>query len=332
MISFSSRVIPELTGCAAAVTLMYTDIFLRDKVKGHSYIFIGHFPVERGPDEVFPLWNKQIGVNVCCEIQDDIMLQDDTTIQKTIIEMIHTGLILLAEKKGKLDKAWLDSIKEEILQENFNFWIECRQFTSKKDRNWTAKVMANPKMKQFDVYLDIYYNSILRSRHLIYEGMGTRSIFGNLFSVGKWTAKHVFILSGKESDMEIHFNSADGSIKFVNISPNAPKSPLFDLFKVNKDKEEALKDYLGTLDPVVANVLSDHSNPIIKKNPASRRLFNLPDHESATLSPAVRGFRFRSKLADIIREREHEILFHDIRLVIVNIIIRLHPPYACILS
>ncbi len=258
MISFSSRVIPELTGCAAAVTLMYTDIFLRDKVKAHSYIFIGHFPVEKGPDEVFPLWNKQIGVNVCCEIQDDIMLQGDITIQKTIIEMIHTGLILLVEKKGKLDKAWLNSIKEEILQANFDFWIECKQFTSKKDSNWTAKVMANPKMKQFDVYLDIYYNGILKSRHLIYEGMGTRSIFGNLFSIGKWTAKHVFILSGKKSDMEIHFNSAEGSIKFVNISPNAPKAPLFDLFKVNKDQEEALKNYLDTLDPVVANVLSDH--------------------------------------------------------------------------
>lgn len=262
MIRFSSNVMPELDKCTSAVSLMYEDIFIRDDVRSYSLIVIKHVPEEEEAGQVISLGNKEIGVRVHYKIPDNLISKDDATIQLAVLEIIHAGLIILAKEKHKLGADYLNRVKEEILQLKFDFWVEAKLFANKKDSAWTAMVIANLKMKQFDVYLQIAYQGMVKWKVLIYEGVNTASYFSNLFSNGKWTARNEFILSGKKSEIEIHLNLTDGSLKFVNISPSSPESPIFNLHKANKDKEKALKDYLGTLDPTLASNITNHIKEI----------------------------------------------------------------------
>lgn len=264
MIRLSSNVMPGLDKCASAVSLMYTDLLIRDNIKAYNHILIKHVPETEAAGQVIALGNKEVGVRVHYRTPDNIVSQDDDAIQLAVLEIIHAGLVILAQEKHKLELDYLNRIKEEILQLNFEFWVEGKHFIHKKDNLLTATVIANLKMKQFDIYLQIAYEGKIKWKVLIYEGVNTASYFYDLFSVGKWT-KNEFILSGKKSEIEFHLNLEDGSLKLANISPSASESPHFNFYKISIDKEKAVKDYLGTLDPALANTMMDHLKSIDPK-------------------------------------------------------------------
>lgn len=254
MITFQSKSAPELNEWARPVLLMYTNIFHRDKVKSYSHIIITQWPEGNG-STVNPLWGKEIGVSLERNLPADVSSMDDKAKQLLVLELIHAGLVILAEEKKKLDVNMLDNVKQEILQADFDFWITYKQFPNKKAPDLTATVIVHPMPRAYQVYLQISRQEAETDKILVFEGIPSASMVGELFGAGKWVSTTEFVVTGKQSEIEVHFSTEDRLLKYVNISADTSKAPFFEKHGAKKDAPGALQDYLSTLNPELSDAI-----------------------------------------------------------------------------
>jgi len=94
----------------------------------------------------------------------------------------------------------------------------------------------------------------------IFRGKPTDYYIADFFSIGKWKGQDEFILKGKKSEIEFHVQLSTCNLKFVNNTESKDKAPLFELMKADADKDKTLKDYIESLNPAIAAMLTNSLN------------------------------------------------------------------------
>lgn len=250
LISITEEVINSY---AEGISLIYGGMLNKNELTFYSHIHIIHTG-EKDQDFVFEGNRKNIDVRISYDLETDFALKDDYFIQLTMVNIIHDALINLARQDSRLNIEILNSIKAEIVERPFDFRIKYKTFVHPKDKALSLNVIVHPLLRYFNIYLELEKNGEIATNLLIYKGINVPTYFSDFFSKGKWVKKE-FILSGKDTDMEIHLSLEDYSLKYVSTSGIEGKAPKFELMKIDADRKTALAEYLHTLNPAIVAIL-----------------------------------------------------------------------------
>ncbi len=176
------------------------------------------------------------------------------------LDAVHSALTKIAEHDDKLDINKLKAIRNKILANNFSFNFIYKQYANKIDKSLLGKIIISPEIEAFKIYISIMKNEEEKCKLLIYSGIPTDFYFSDLFFYGKWKNKDEFVISGKRSEIEIHVFPNECRLDFTNNLGSGAKAPLFELFKSDADKEKTLQEYINSLNPSIAAIISQSSN------------------------------------------------------------------------
>lgn len=241
-----------------AISFIYSHLLEEYNVGLHENILINH--VGNDLQELIIKQNKQTSINIRYQLPSNFNELDTNKKNFLFAEIIHEALVRLAKNKPKIDIAKLEAIRKEIIDKNFSFDFVYKSHQNKQYKSLVAKVIISPELSRFNFFVSLEDNGIEKCRLLIYIGKTTDFYISDLFFYGKWKNANEFVVTGKRSEIAIHTYIDKCKIKFVNASGDDAKAPLFELFKSDADKEKALKDYIASLNPAIAAVITQSPN------------------------------------------------------------------------
>jgi hypothetical protein len=245
---------------ASAINFVYSSLLKKAGLDYYSFIFINQ--VDEELEEFVKIEKREVYINIRYPTNEDFELK--TEIERNIIrlEIIHTALLRLAQKNSKISVLKLNEIKAEFFKQNFLFQLEYSEWINKSYANLRAKLFVVPNEKWFDFYIAISEDKREICKTLIYTGRPSDYYIDSLFSNGKWKGKNELIVSGKEKVVEIHVKIDVCEVILVNLT-KYDKPPLFEMMKANisvEEREKAYKDWLHSLPPAAAGIISSEPN------------------------------------------------------------------------
>ncbi len=165
------------------------------------------------------------------------------------LEVIHAALLKIAENDSKVAADKLNLIKEDIIENDFNYEFQVKQFTNRKNKDLVAKIILHPRVDKFVYYISIENKGQEFLRLLLYNGLPGYDYFTKFFQKGKWRGENEVIITGKDNIVETHVLLDQKRIDFINLT-NYENPPMFQLMKADiskKEKERALNDWYDSL-------------------------------------------------------------------------------------
>lgn len=266
MINFASKSLPDLDKYSKPIVLKFAELFEEAEIKSYLLIRIIQWPEDKSGTEVSIFGKKDRVISLGRNLPGDMSTWDDNAKYSLVLDVICEGLTALAEEEKVLSTEWINNSKAEILQLNFNFWVEYYRFENKKDKGLSASVFIHPVVEIYEIYLQIMRNGVPEKMMLIYKSYASPIVLDALFKIGKWRTADLLVLTGKESEIEVQYTVSDQSLQFVNISQHAPRSPFFDMLKVKPedeaeyskaDHQKVVDDYLNSTVPGLADMVKN---------------------------------------------------------------------------
>ena len=151
-----------------AIDLIYSSLLQKYGLDYYNHIHINQIGNEL--NEFLMKEGKKIHINIRYPVYKDFELKNP--LEKNIIrlEIIHEALLRLAEKDKRFDSIILDSIKKEILENEFSFDIVYKAHINNKNENIVAKVIVHPEEDRFNFYVLIEDSGKEICKPLIYSG------------------------------------------------------------------------------------------------------------------------------------------------------------------
>lgn len=259
-----NSVIPHGVGSgpeSGAIDLIYT--FLLDKFGQsiYSYISINQIGSELN-EFVMKESGKNIHVNIRYPTYDNFETMSVDEKNKIRLEVVHSGLLRIADYDKKLSAEKLEEIKREVLNKNFSFEFDLKIFKNKKNASLIAKITVQPGMDKFDYFLLIEESGNEICKILIYKGRTNIFYFDQLFNVGKWKNDEELIITGKEKQIQLRVFIDRCKVEYINLTPYS-KPPLFEMFRADisdADRDKAHKDWMHSLPPAIAANVRESEN------------------------------------------------------------------------
>jgi hypothetical protein len=157
-----------------------------------------------------------------------------------------------------MDVTKLEKIKERILEQHFQFEFIYKQFENQKNQT-IGKILINPLQDKLCFYFSVERNGLELARILLYEGKSTPFYIPDIFYKGKWNSPNQFIISSKNKEEELHVLIDENKVELINLT-KYENPPFFEMMKAGKKNEEAYKDWLHSLPPGAAGLLSYKPN------------------------------------------------------------------------
>lgn len=257
MLRLVSKTDQAINLCAEGISLVYGGMLKKYGLTYYSHIHIVH--TNEKDQELVIGERKDFHVRISYDPGIDFVLKNDHTKQIIMINIIHEALVILAKQEGHLDTDVLDAIKAVIIESPLEFRVKYKTFTHPKDKSTLITITIHPLLRYFNVYLELERNGNPLVNLLIYKGINVPDYFTDFFSKGKWLKKE-FILSGNDTDMEIHLSLEDYSLTYVSTSGLEGKAPKFEFRKADTDRKKALEEFLHTLNPAIVAVITGNAN------------------------------------------------------------------------
>jgi hypothetical protein len=242
-----------------AISLIYSHLLEKYNVGLHENVLVNHIGNDL-QELIIKQSKQQIGINIRYQLPNNFNDLEDNKKNIFFTEIIHEALVRLAKDKSQIDITKLAAIRQEVLDKKFSFDILYKTYLNKKHEALLAKVIIHPELSRFNFLISLEDSGVEKCRLLIYTGKTTDFYIADLFFYGKWKNTNEFILSGKRSEIAIHIISDECKIFFVNTSADNTKAPLFELFKSDADKEKTLKEYIASLNPAIAAIITQSPN------------------------------------------------------------------------
>ncbi|WP_298737886.1 hypothetical protein [uncultured Chitinophaga sp.] len=241
-----------------ALSYIYAFLLREMDMDFYKYIHINH--IGNDLEEVIIRRGKEVYINIRYTLDKNFAQKSNLEKQTVFLDIMQNALLRLADKDKRIEISKLQSIKERIQLQRFEFEIIYKSFVNKKKDDLIANVLVHPQMDKFEIYILIEEKRVPKCKLLIYKGIPSDYYIDRLFSTGKWKGLDEFILTGKRSEIEIHVSADTCSLKFVNKSVDENKAPLFEAMKADADKDKTLKDYIASLNPAIAAMLTSSLN------------------------------------------------------------------------
>lgn len=246
---------------AGALDLIYSFLLQEFKQDFYNYISINQIGTDIN-EFVQNEQGKKMHVNIRYPEYDDFEERDSSEKNRIRLEVIHSGLLRIADYDKKFDVDKLEAIKRKILDNKFLFDIPLKMAINKKNKSLKAAIIVRPGVDSFDYFVSAEENGKEKCKGLIYKGITNTSYFAYFFKDSKWKNDNEIIITGKEKQVEVHVFVDKCKIEFVNLTPY-PKPPLFEMLRVDisdEDKERAYKDWLHSLPPSHAAIIRNADN------------------------------------------------------------------------
>lgn len=245
---------------AGAMNLIYEFLLKEHLQNAYSYISINQI----GDDlnEVIIKNGKQVYVNIRYTSPNDFESKSKEDKNLIRLEVIHAGLMRIAEKYKKLDIQSLEEIRKQIITNKFSFYFVCKTYENKKQKKINAKLIVHPQPHEFIYYLQIQEEGIVKCKLSMYKGDTSNYYIEDLFKFGNWKSDNHFILTGKRKDVEVHVFVDQCKIEYVNLT-SYDKAPFFEMFRSDislQQKEAALKNFEHSLPPAITAIIKKNDN------------------------------------------------------------------------
>jgi hypothetical protein len=243
---------------AGAISLIYSILLQEYNFNIYNYIHINQIGTDL--DEVIVVQGDNLYINIRYPIIEGF--EQKTTNEKNSIrlDVIHSALIKAVNYQKKIDIRVLKKIRNKIEERNFKFEFLYKESYWKKDNTLVAKVLVEPQISVFKFYIQIIKNNENICRACIYNGMTNSFYFPDLFNTCKWDTQNTVTVSGIRSEIEIWVNVNECSVQYRNKNEVSNKAPIFELFKSEGDKGKALEEYIQSLNPSIAAILTQSQN------------------------------------------------------------------------
>ncbi|MFL9485564.1 hypothetical protein ACI6Q2_22475 [Chitinophagaceae bacterium LWZ2-11] len=112
------------------------------------------------------------------------------------LNIIHTGLLQLAEKDNRFDRSKLEHIRSTIIDSNFIIDVPYSHFTNKLNKDLTGTLIVNADEYKYDFYFKISRNGVEKCR-LFIDSMAAKDFYiGNIsfHFDGEWISDNEFLL------------------------------------------------------------------------------------------------------------------------------------------
>jgi hypothetical protein len=241
------------------ISLMYS--YLLDKYNvGFAYNILVNHVGDDLEEQAIRMQKKQVGINVRHILPSGFSDLDPKEKNSIFSEIIYEALIRLAKNDHLVDLEKLKSVKREIIECDYCVIVPYKKYLSAKNSKLSASIFIQPSVSQFDFFLSVEEAEKELCKKLIYSGLTTNFYFDDLFFNGRWKNKDHFIVSGKRSEIEIHLLIDNCELQYVNKNKDMSKAPVFELFKAEANKKDALRDYLHSLNPGIAAIIMQSLN------------------------------------------------------------------------
>lgn len=243
---------------AGLIDLIYTFLLQEYDMDVYSYIHIHQ--IGEDLNEVIVKQRKEIYINIRYPVYEDFMQRSEKERNMIRLDVAHQALIRIAKHDKKLDISKLETIRERIIENDFNFEFTLREIENKKADNLIGKVIVAPCISDFKFYCELYKADKKQCRVLIYKGATVPLYFSDLFWKCKWIKANKFVITGDRSEIDIQVSSDDCKVEYINKSEFKDKAPIFEMFKANADREKTFKDYIESLNPAIAAIIVQSQN------------------------------------------------------------------------
>lgn len=243
---------------AGAINLIYE--FLLNEHKQNSYTYISINQIGDDLEEVMIKEGKRIYLNIRYPSPEEFEFKNDEEKNRIRLEVIHSGLLRIAEKDKKLNVQALQEIKDKIEKNNFSF--DFIYMVYKKKNDLSAQLIVHPKTDRFEFYIQIEEKGKVKCRVSIYNGNTSGFYVPDLFKFGSWKSKDHFVLTGKRRDVEINVYIDQCKVEYINLTPY-DKAPFFEMFRADVSSEEkqiAIKNFEHSLPPAIAASIREANN------------------------------------------------------------------------
>jgi hypothetical protein len=239
------------------ISFLYSHLLNISRLDFCDLIIVNHIGLEL-EEKIF--YDKgKIHINIRYPVDDAFLYKSAREKNVVFLDIIHNALLRLAIEDARMEPIKLEKIRQEILDKDFLFEVEYMVVPSETDKNLVAQILLHPHTDKFDFFARIVYKEQIKWEALIYEGGPSSYYFDDLFYNGKWKGDREFVVGGRRSEIEFHFNADDGRITLINTSEDKSKAPVFSLFRINAGSQE-LQDYINSLPPAVAAIITCQPN------------------------------------------------------------------------
>ena len=238
-----------------ALDLIYSFLLQKFNCDFYSHILINQIGDDL--EEVIIKNGKGIIINVRY-LTENFLNKSISEKNEIRLDIIHTALNRLAEKERKLDVVLLEKIRNQIRQHNFLFEFIYKQYEDKKNQ-LLGILLIHPLPDKFCYYFLTEKNGVVISKILIYEGKCSHHYIRDIFYKGKWANSKEFVIKDKNKEFEMHIFIEEGRIELINLT-RYKKPPYFEMVKAGGPHDEAYKDWLHSLPPGVAGVITHEPN------------------------------------------------------------------------
>ena len=237
--------------------LIYTYLLQEFSLDVYRFIVINQIGIEL--DEIVMIDKKDVHINIRYPDNKNFIPKDAKEGKRLCLDIIHEALLRLAKQDKRIDINKLETIKNLVIKKNFSFYLVYKKYINPGNNSLLGSIVIHPNENSFDFYVIVEQDGKEICRLLVYKGKSTDYYIDDLFYYGKWKALNEFIIKGKTSEIEYHIYIDTCNVELVNISPNKDKAPIFNLFKAVPEPG-ALQDYIASLPPAIAAVISYEAN------------------------------------------------------------------------
>ncbi|MCX6319302.1 MAG: hypothetical protein NTW29_18645 [Bacteroidetes bacterium] len=243
-----------------ALDLIYSYLLQEFKQDIYSHIHINQ--IGEDLNEVILKEGKKIHVNIRYPAYDNFEQKSIYERNKIRLDVIHAGLLRIAEYDKKLSIEKLEAIRNKIVNQNFDFKFHIKDYPGKKKSNIIAKVIVHPLIDRFDYYVIIEKENKVKCEVLIYSAGTNLFYFPYFFKTGKWLNENQLVLTGSMGELETHIFIDECRVVTKNLTQykNPPYYTLIKFGITELEKEAARKDWQHSLPPSISGIIRPDIN------------------------------------------------------------------------
>lgn len=242
--------------------ILYSYLLWKNGLDYYKFIRINQIGREQQIKEFVEIKKGKVHVNLIHPTDKKFDLLDNFSKNRIRLDVIHAGLLKLAEVDSRFSSNVLEKIREDILKNNFNVSLDGEWKVNQFDRTVQFRFSVIPYTDFFDYYITVQRDGIEICKQFLYRGKPNPSIAFYFFSRPKWKNKNELLIEGEEKQMRIRLDISSCTLEFQNLTQYT-NPPLWEMMKVGIGEQEsksAYEDWLHSLPPAVAAIVRDSNN------------------------------------------------------------------------
>jgi len=242
--------------------LLYSYLLWKNGLDYYSFIKVNQIHQDQGIEEFVEIEEGFVHINIIFNTDPNFDTLNDAKKNKIRLDVIHAGLLRLADEDLKFSKIILEKIKNEILERDFNFELEGKIRKSTFDDKTVCQFLINPQTKYFDYFFLIQKDGNDLCKINIYRGKPSTFYLDSFFSTMIWNNENQVIIEGKEKQMKMILDVANCKLNFQNLT-RYPIPPLWEMEKAEISEQEnmtAYENWLHSLPPAYSAIIRESEN------------------------------------------------------------------------